>query len=194
MYKFAGYLAKGLLAVFTRPKIYNREVLPKEGGFVLACTHTGWIDVLVLGTAVLPRQIHYMAKKQLFASRFGGWFLKKLNAFPVDRDAPGPSVLKIPHRLLAKGEIVGIFPSGTRVKEQAELKQGAITIAMRSKVPIIPAAYSGPNTFKELFSFQGARLVFGEPIEIPPSARDEREFYTRLLEEKLSGLQKQLSA
>ncbi|WP_316568943.1 lysophospholipid acyltransferase family protein [Neobacillus sp. YIM B06451] len=194
MYTFVGYLAKGILAFFTRPKVVNRGVLPKEGGFVLACTHTGWVDVLVLGTAVLPRQIHYMAKKQLFASRFGGWFLKKLNAFPVDRDAPGPSVLKIPHRLLSKGEIVGIFPSGTRVKEQAELKQGAITIAMRSKVPIIPAAYSGPNTFKELFSFKGASIIFGEPIEIPSAAREEREHYTQLLEEKLHSLQQRISS
>ncbi|WP_059170522.1 1-acyl-sn-glycerol-3-phosphate acyltransferase [Bacillus sp. FJAT-27445] len=194
MYQFAGYLAKVLLAFFTRPKIYNREVFPKEGAFVLACTHTGWVDVLVLGTAVLPRQIHYMAKKQLFRSRFAGWFLKKLNGFPVDRDAPGPSVLKIPHRLLSKGEIVGIFPSGTRIKEQAELKQGAITIAMRSKVPIIPAAFNGPNTMKELFTFQRSTLIFGEPIDIPSTARVEREHYTQLLEEKLSTLQKKISA
>lgn len=57
-----------------------------------------------------------------------------VNAFSVDRANPGPSVLKIPSRLLAQGEVVGIFPSGTRIEEQTALKQGAITIAMRSKV------------------------------------------------------------
>jgi 1-acyl-sn-glycerol-3-phosphate acyltransferase len=77
--------------------------------------------------------------------------LRKLNAFPVDRANPGPSVLKSPSRLLAQGEIVGIFPSGTRIEEKTALKQGAITIVSRSKVPIIPAAYVGPNSFKELF-------------------------------------------
>lgn len=193
MYQPVGYFLKGVLRLFSRTKVYNKEVLPKSGGYVIACTHTGWVDVLALGTAVLPIEIHYMAKKQLFQNRLFGWTLAKLNAFPVDRDNPGPSVLKIPQRLLAKGEVVGIFPSGTRIKEQAELKQGAITIAMRSKVPIIPAAYSGPNTLKELFSFKKSTLVFGEPIMIPSSAREDRDTYTRLLEEKMNELQSGIS-
>ena len=192
MYQTVGYLLKGILLLFSRTKVYNKEVLPESGGYVIACTHTGWVDVLALGTAVLPTEIHYMAKKQLFLNSPFGWTLKKLNAFPVDRDNPGPSVLKIPQRLLAKGEVVGIFPSGTRIKEQAELKQGAITIAMRSKVPIIPAAYSGPNTLKELFAFKKSSLVFGEPILIPSSAREDRDTYTYLLEEKMNELQRSL--
>ncbi|CEG27258.1 lysophospholipid acyltransferase family protein [Bacillus sp. B-jedd] len=193
MYQPVGYSLKGVLRVFSKTKVYNKEVLPKSGGYVIACTHTGWVDVLALGTAVLPIEIHYMAKKQLFQNRLFGWTLGKLNAFPVDRDNPGPSVLKIPQRLLAKGEVVGIFPSGTRIKEQAELKQGAITIAMRSQVPIIPAAYSGPNTLKELFSFKKSALVFGEPILIPSSAREDRDTYTHLLEEKMNELQRSLN-
>ncbi|RHW42313.1 1-acyl-sn-glycerol-3-phosphate acyltransferase [Neobacillus notoginsengisoli] len=194
MYQQVGYLLKGVLRLFSRTKVFNKEVLPESGGYVIACTHTGWVDIFALGTSVLPKEIHYMAKKQLFQNRLIGWTLRNLNAFPVDRDKPGPSVLKIPQRLLAKGEVVGIFPSGTRVTEQAELKQGAITIAMRSQVPIIPAAYSGPNTFKELFTFQKSRLILGEPILIPSSAREERDTYTRLLEVKMNELQKRISA
>ncbi|MFB7639239.1 lysophospholipid acyltransferase family protein [Peribacillus butanolivorans] len=98
-----------------------------------------------------------------------GWFLRKLNDFPVDRDNPGPSVLKIPSRLLTQGEVVGIFSSGTRIEEQTALKQGAITIAQRSKAPIIPVAYEGPNSFKELFIKREAYLIFGEPIHISTS-------------------------
>ena len=46
--------------------------------------------------------------------------------------------------------MVGIFPSGTRSTEDVSLKAGAVTIAMRSNVPLIPAAYIGPSSVKEL--------------------------------------------
>jgi 1-acyl-sn-glycerol-3-phosphate acyltransferase len=192
MYYFAGYLIKVILRLFIKSKVSNKQSLPEKGGYVIACTHTGWIDIFVLGTSLLPVQIHYMAKKQLFSKRALGWILGKLNAFPVDRDNPGPSVLKIPQRLLSKGEIVGIFPSGTRTNEQMALKQGAITIAGRAKVPVIPAAYSGPRNLKELFLLKECQLVFGEPILVTGTSKEEREFFTNLLEEKINELQTNL--
>jgi len=187
LYQFVAYFLKGILRVFGKVRVYNKENVPKEGAYVIACTHTGWVDVLYLGISLLPTKIHYMAKKQLFSNKLVGWFLQKLNAFPVDRDNPGPSVLKIPSRLLSQGEVVGIFPSGTRMEEQTALKQGAITIAQRSKVPIIPAAYVGPNSFKELFIKKKAYLIFGEPIYISPS-KEERDHFTNLLEERMNVL------
>jgi 1-acyl-sn-glycerol-3-phosphate acyltransferase len=187
VYPFVAYFLRSILRVFGKLHVYDKHNVPKEGAYVIACTHTGWVDVLYLGIALLPTNIHYMAKKQLFDNRFIGWFLRKLNDFPVDRDNPGPSVLKIPSRLLAQGEVVGIFPSGTRIEEQAALKQGAITIAQRSKVPIIPAAYVGPNNFKELFIKREAYLIFGGPIHIS-SSKEERDYYTNLLEERIQTL------
>jgi 1-acyl-sn-glycerol-3-phosphate acyltransferase len=191
VYSFVGNLLKGFLRVFGKLHMDGKHHVPKEGAYVIACTHTGWLDVLYLGIALLPTKIHYMAKKQLFQNKGIAWFLRKLNAFPVDRSNPGPSVLKIPSRLLAQGEVVGIFPSGTRIEEQTALKQGAITIAQRSKVPVIPAAYIGPNNFRELFSKREAYLLFGEPIH-PSSSKEERDYYTNLLEERINALVQQL--
>jgi 1-acyl-sn-glycerol-3-phosphate acyltransferase len=191
VYPFIAYLLKGILRVFGRLHVYGKQNVPAEGAYVIACTHTGWVDVFYLGIALLPTRINYMAKKQLFENRLIGWFLRKLNAFPVDRDNPGPSVLKIPSRLLAQGKVVGIFPSGTRIEEQTALKQGAITIAQRSKVPIIPAAYVGPNNFRELFITREAHLIFGEPIHLS-SSKEERDQSTILLEERLQSLVRKL--
>lgn len=187
MYQFVAYFLKCILRLFGKLHVYDKHYVPKEGAYVIACTHTGWVDVFYLGISLLPTKIHYMAKKQLFDNRLIGWLLRKLNAFPVDRNNPGPSVLKIPSRLLAQGEVVGIFPSGTRVEEQTALKQGAITIAQRSKVPIIPAAYVGPNNFKELFTKRKAYLIFGEPIHIT-SSKEQRDYFTNLLEERINTL------
>lgn len=191
MYRIVAYSLKFILRLFGKLHVYDKKNIPKEGAYVIACTHTGWVDVLYLGIALLPYKINFMAKKQLFNNKLVAWFLHKLNAFPVDRANPGPSVLKIPFRLLAQGEIVGIFPSGTRIEEQTALKQGAITIAQRSKVPIIPAAYVGPSSFKELFVKRDAFLIFGEPIYIS-NLKEQRVDYTNLLEEKMNNLGQKL--
>lgn len=196
MYHFIANLVKAILTITGGIKVINKEQLPKEGAYVVACTHTGYIDILWLGVSLLPRQIHYMAKKELFTNKFIGGFLTKLNAFPVDRDNPGPSVLKIPSRLLSKGEIVGIFPSGTRTNEQSALKQGAITIAQRSKVPVVPALYIGPNTIGELIKFKKAKLIFGEPMYIASpdmDAKQAREHFTHELERRLGLLREDLN-
>lgn len=192
MYYFAAYLLKGLLRLFGKLHVQGRANIPAEGAYVIACTHTGWVDILYLGVSLLPGKIHYMAKKQLFTNKLLGGFLRRLNAFPVDRDNPGPSVLKIPSRLLSKGEVVGIFPSGTRTQEQAALKQGAVTIAQRSGVPVIPCAYIGPNGFKELVLNRHAYLIFGEPMHIP-AGKEQRDEYTNLLEDRMNSLAQKMA-
>ena len=52
----------------------------------MTCTHESYNEVIMLGMALLPNQIHYMAKK-LFSNKWGGKFLSSLNAFPVDRES-----------------------------------------------------------------------------------------------------------
>lgn len=188
LYNFVLKLLKMLLGFFGKVNVANKEILPKDRPFVIACTHSSWLDVIYLGTAVFPSPIHFMAKKQLFENKFASWFLKKLNAFPVDRENPGTSVLKIPGRLLSEGKIVGIFPSGTRNNEQAALKQGAIIIAQRSNVPVIPAAFNGPKNLKELFSRKKPNLIFGEPIYVTSKDKEGRNYFTNFLEEKMNHL------
>ena len=166
VYYIAGYALKLFLSLFGFLKVYQKENLPKEEGYVIACTHTGWVDILWLGVSILPTKVHYMAKKELFQSGFLKWLMENLNAFPVDRENPGPSSIKTPMRLIKEGKIVGIFPSGTRTSEDVPLKRGAVTIASYAKAPIVPAAYVGPNNFKELLNFKRPKIIFGEPIHL----------------------------
>lgn len=164
IYYIAGYLIKFILSIFGFLKVFQRENLPKDDGFVIACTHTGWVDILWLGVSILPKKVNYMAKKELYESKFLSWLMHHLNAFPVDRENPGPSSIKTPRKLIKDGQIVGIFPSGTRSSEDVPLKRGAVTIASYAKAPIVPAAYVGPNTFKELFKWKRPKIIFGQPI------------------------------
>ena|SRR5699024_8626416 len=197
MYYFAGYLLKFLLSIFGRLKVYQKENLPKNSsGYVIACTHTGWLDIIWLGIAILPLQIHYMAKIELFNNKLVKWLLETLNAFPVNRENPGPSAIKIPRRLIKEGKIVGIFPSGTRTSENVPLKRGAVTIANYAKAPIIPVAYDGPNNFKDLFKRVKPRIIFGSPLYMPEdvSRKEALQMMTEELDETLKELQAQLKA
>lgn len=194
MYYFAGYLTKFILSIFGILKVHQKKNLPDSGGYVIACTHTGWVDILRLGHSILPLKIHYMAKIELFQSRPLKWLMEQLNAFPVNRENPGPSAIKIPRKLIKDGEIVGIFPSGTRTSEDAPLKRGAVTIIGNSKVPIVPAAYVGPNNFRDLLKFKKPHVIFGEPIyartDVP--RREAADIMMDQLNEALKTLQAEI--
>lgn len=194
MYHFAANLVKIILNIFGRIKIYQKDKLPKSEGYIIACTHTGWVDILWLGVTLLPKQINYMAKKELFQTKFTNWLMTALNAFPVDRENPGPSTIKVPRKLLKEGEIIGIFPSGTRSTEEVPLKRGAVTIAAYGKAPIVPAAYIGPNSFRDLLKFQKPKIIFGDPIHLPQDQpkREAMDTMMNELNEKLYTLQRQL--
>lgn len=195
VYYIAGYFAKFVLSLFGFLKVYEKEKLPSDKGYVVACTHTGWVDILWLGVSILPTKVHYMAKKELFESGFLKWLMVHLNAFPVDRNNPGPSSIKTPMRLIKDGEIVGIFPSGTRTSEDVPLKRGAVTIASYAKAPIVPAAYVGPNNFSELFQFKRPKIIFGDPIylqkELPK--KEALEVMATELDEAMKALQERIS-
>lgn len=202
IYTLLSKFAPILMILFGKLKVVNKDLLPKEGGYVIACTHTGWIEVIWLAISILPRQIHYMAKKELFSNKFSGWFLKKINAFPVNRESPGASSLKIPAKLLKEGKVIGIFPSGTRKNNNTALKRGAVDIAYTAGVPLIPAVYKGPKSIsiKHVFKRENITVIFGEPIKFELSqdaSPIEKKAYqqTKLLEieEAFSSLESQLS-
>lgn len=194
MYYFIGYVLKFVLSLFGRLKVYDKEKLPESGGYVIACTHTGWLDIFWLGIALLPRKINFMAKIELFQTKPLKWLLGKMNAFPINRENPGPSAIKIPRKLIKEGEIVGIFPSGTRTSEDVPLKRGAVTIATAAKATIVPAAYIGPNTFKDLLKFKKPQIIFGHPIEIPADLprKEAMDLMMNQLNDTLQNLQEQL--
>lgn len=188
MYKLAANVVKMFLSINgSKAKVYGLENVPTEGGFVIACTHNGYVDILNLGLSIYPREIHFMAKKQLFDMRGLGWLIPRLNAFPVDRDNPGPSVIKIPRQLIKEGKIVGIFPSGTRSAESNDLKQGAVTIAQLSKAQIVPAAYIGPRNIGGVLKRQKGYLIYGKPFTVE-GGKEAREEAMHLLEQEFSRL------
>ena len=165
MYSFIATVVRVLLVLLNGlTKISNKDRLP-QGNYVLVSPHRTWLDSVYLALAVYPKKCCFMAKKELFRNPVMNWLIRKMNAFPVNRENPGPSALKTPVKYLKETELCFvIFPSGSR--HETTSKAGAAVIARMAQVPVVPAVYQGPKSFKELLLRRKTKVNFGEPIII----------------------------
>lgn len=154
-----------------RIKVVGKENMPREGGVIVAINHRSNWDVVVAG-AVSPRRLGYMAKAELFNNKLFGALIKALGAFPVHRGKGDIGAIKAALTRLRDGETVAMFPEGRRVKEneKATAKPGAVMIAHKAKVPVVPVKISGKYRFMSKLT-----VYFGKPVT-----------YENLYEEKLT--------
>ena len=149
MNKMLGFrFFKGLLGIFFliffRPKIVGREKIPKDGGVILAGNHRHIFDPWMPKLST-KRPVHYMAKKELFNSPIG-WFFKVVGCIPVDRGHDNTDSKEAALEVLREGEVLGIFPEGTRNKSLNGLlpfKYGAVSMSNKSGALIVPFAITG---------------------------------------------------
>ena len=114
---------------------------------------------------VTQREIHYMAKAELFRFRLLGRLLRSLNAFPVERGGGDRTAISEAATLLHGGELVGIFPQGTsRPERQAGWYRGAAKLALATGTPIVPVRLAGTRPLPWRTTI---RITVGEPIEVP---------------------------
>ncbi|GAW64737.1 lysophospholipid acyltransferase family protein [Ligilactobacillus acidipiscis] len=175
-YSFIRVVARIVVAIINGNSHYlNKEKLP-EGNYIVVGPHRAWFDMIYFALAASPKRFSFMAKKELFKNPVLRYILDHANAFPVDREHPGPSAIKTPVKWLRKRDISLImFPSGTRHSQ--EMKGGVALIAKLSGVPIVPTVYQGPLTFKSLFSRKRVTVAFGDPIYLDRKAKmtDEKQ-------------------
>ena len=143
-----------------------------EGGGMLLATHQSLLDPVLIGM-VPNRRLNYLARKTLFKNSLLGFIIRLLDAIEIDRERGGLAGLREMLKRLQQGEMVLLFPEGTRSSdgEIGDLKPGFIPVARRSQVPLVPIAIVGaydclPKGAK-LPTRQPIAVVFGEPI--PPS-------------------------
>lgn len=161
-------------------KVVGLENIPNKP-YILAGNHRNLFDVVILMTNI-DDEIHFMAKKELFKVKILNNIFSKLGAFPVDRESVDIKAVKESFRLLKSGEVLGIFPEGTRNRTDNILlpfKEGVSGIASKVNVPIVPFGISGE------FKRNKLRLNIGEPIDI---SKIEKEKQTEYLEEKVKEL------
>ena len=126
-----------------RMKYIGSENVPSEGAFILASNHTRAVDPILLGMG-LKRQVQFMAKEELFKSKFVSWFLRKLGAFPVSRGKADTGSIRHFEKALEDGALMGIFIEGTRSKDGEFLppKNGVSLISWDTKTSVIPVCHT----------------------------------------------------
>lgn len=175
MYSIVRFLLHYFFKITFRCKIFGEENIPINGGAIIASNHVSLFDPPVVGTAI-TRSVHFMAKEELFAIPIIGWIFKKLKAFPVRRATADRAAIRHAINLLENGEILGLFPEGTRslTGRLGKPETGLAMIALKSGVPIIPTAVIGTNRVcKNGQLFPSFIVKFGNPIAVIKGKADK---------------------
>lgn len=179
-YAFIRVLMWTAAFVVFRLRCHGREKLPATGGYLLLSNHQSFLDPPLVGL-VVPRRVNYLARQTLFKNPLFAWLINSLDAIPIDRDGMGISGIKETLRRLKRGEIVLLFPEGTRSEdgELQPLKPGFSALAQRAGVPLVPIALDGAQeSFPKGAKFPRpavVHLAVGEPISAAEAeALDDR--------------------
>lgn len=183
-------LARWFGVVFYGLRVVGRENWPEHGGGLVCANHQSSFDPPLVGLTC-PRRMNYVARDTLFRIPLLAPLIRFLDAIPIDREGTGLAGLKETLRRLKRGELVLIFPEGTRTRdgEVAALKPGFISVARRSGVPLIPVGLDGayhawPRS--AWFPRPGRIAVsVGQPICAEEVARLSDEELLVLLEQRL---------
>jgi 1-acyl-sn-glycerol-3-phosphate acyltransferase len=184
------YLALGVFSwlpvrLLFRLRAVGLDHVPREGGFVLAANHVSNFDPWPLSLPLFPRRwLRFMAKSELY-----WWPLRHVlnggGAFPVRRGEGDAEAIAKAVELCRAGEVVVMFPEGTRRKKglrkkwQARPHTGAARIARDAGVSLVPAAVKGTDRLARLGPL---RVAYGPPVEAGPDAHETTERLMREIE------------
>ena len=171
--------------IFGRLEVRGIKNIPKSGGILIASNHLSCIDPPLLGT-VIPGGCVFMAKHKLFEIPILKYLINYY-AFPINRQKPGPSAIKIALTKLSGGEIVVIFPEGSRNRGEMSLppKNGIGMIAALSKKKIIPTLIEGTDRLlppgKLIPRPAKLRVTFGDPLDLSQEDADYIEISSKIM-------------
>jgi 1-acyl-sn-glycerol-3-phosphate acyltransferase len=155
-----------LLRRFFAFRVSGLEHLPARGSYIVAANHANYLDGVVLASA-LPRKISFLVMPRVYrATLFHPYFHNHVGSIPVSLARPDPGAIRRALRVLERGGVVGIFPEGPFSQHGRLVRgqPGVALVALRSGVPVVPAAITG--TFHAL----AARRCF-VPRRVPISVR-----------------------
>lgn len=173
-----------LLHLYNRPEIEGAGNIPDEGAVIMASNHQAVMDSFYL-PLMMRRQIQFPAKAEYFTApglsgRFKRWFFNAAGQIPVDRtaDNAGDSTLAAARTVLGRGDILGIYPEGTRSPDGRIYKgrTGMARIAMATGAPVIPVAMNNTRAANPIGTVvprpAKVSMRIGEPINPHAWARE----------------------
>jgi 1-acyl-sn-glycerol-3-phosphate acyltransferase len=144
VYDASRVTARLLSVIACQIRCEGRPYVPAQGGALICANHQSYLDPILVGLAC-DRRLNYLARQSLFRLTPLRWLIDLFDAIPIEREGLGLAGLKETLRRLRRGEMVLIFPEGTRTRDGSigPLKPGFTALARRGQVPLIPVAIVG---------------------------------------------------
>ena len=194
---YIGYLYILVVGITSQIKIKNdrfaNKMLQEKKPFILAFWHS---QLMMVGHAWKNKNVLNMLASSHSDGRFGAYIASHFNLKNISIKAKNksPSLRQI-FKILKEGNYIGITPDGPRGPNK-KVSEGIIKIAINSQVPIIPLGFASNKNFQLkswdafliTYPFAKCNFVWGDPINIPPTTKDnEIEKYKIFLEEKINN-------
>jgi 1-acyl-sn-glycerol-3-phosphate acyltransferase len=176
LYTIARLILVPAFLIWLRLDRQGREHARVDGGLVVAANHRSFLDPFVIG-ALLPwrRQIQFVAKVELFESRWQGWILNRLGAFPIRRGQSDETAMETARIAVERGGTVVIFPEGTRIRQGslARPKRGVGRLALETGAPVLPVAVLGSEHVRKGWRIRPRKVALraGPPLTFPRTER-----------------------
>ena len=173
------------IIVFRVKKVGEKNV-PKQGAYIMCANHVSNWDPPIL-VASTKRKLYVMAKAELFKNNFIKWIAKECCVFPVKRGKMDMEAMKFSLKILKEGEILMLFPEGTRkgMEKNGKAQNGAAFMALRTGVPVIPVGIQG-----EMKPFHKVKLNYGKPLYLTKyqTNKQEKELLDKVSKEIMDNI------
>ena len=176
-----------MVLLLRRWKVNGLDHLPPQGGLVIVSNHTSYWDPIIVGCAI-TRRVNYMAKEELFQYPVFRNIITAMAAFPIKRDQSDRAAIRKALNYLSEGQIVGVFPEGTRNAGETLMapEMGAAMLALKAGVPVLPIGLVGARGV-----FSKVTVNIGEPVLYQTEkkyTRGDLEKVSRIVMEKVDYL------
>jgi 1-acyl-sn-glycerol-3-phosphate acyltransferase len=167
-YRFSWVIVRGLFKVLFGYRVIAAEKVPLKGPLILASNHRSYFDPPLIGVSV-GREVHFLAKSELFYFKPFGKLISILNAHPIRRGQKDTAAVDQMIELLKNDKAVVIFPEGTRQRGKKRLgraKSGIARLAQATGAPIQTVYVRGSNEMiKSMLRFRPLQVYFGRIID-----------------------------
>ena len=162
-YRIITACVRAYMKLFWRLEIINSDRLDQIGNCIIAANHISAFDPPFIGS-IIPTEIHYLAKSELFKNKIFGTFLKYLNCIPIKRGKIDKAAITMVKLVLRKGHSILIFPEGTR--KSNKVKSGIGKFAIEARKDICPILVENSTEFWKCFlGKKRLRIIIGEKIK-----------------------------
>ncbi len=184
--KVAIFFVRLFCLIVFRVKKVGEENIKKEGAYIICANHRSNWDPPILVSST-KRLTYVMAKEELFKNNLIKWFAKKCCVFPVKRGKMDLESMKFALKILKDGQILVIFPEGTRngLSKNGRAQNGAAFMALRTGVPVIPVGVQGT-----LKPFHKIKLNYGKPLDFSEykTNKPEKELLDKVSKEIMDNI------